>query len=109
MLKYSSDSRLQEEKVATKSERPRSLSLQQSEPDDESDTKDLGAETEEDKMKELEEDMGDVKLDDARKVNIDTENILQIEPDDASSVSKAPSHLTEKGYFDLKFYHNKLW
>lgn len=53
--------------------------------------------------------MGDVKLDDSKKVNIDTEHILQIEADDAASVSKPPSHLTEQGYFDLKFYHNKLW
>ncbi|KAK9891423.1 hypothetical protein WA026_014660 [Henosepilachna vigintioctopunctata] len=25
------------------------------------------------------------------------------------SGKKTPRHLTEQGYFDLKFYHNKLW
>lgn len=63
-------------------------------------------------MTDLEESMGEVKLDDdAKRVNIDTENILQFKPDDGddSSETKAASHLTEQGYFDLKFYHNKLW
>lgn len=25
------------------------------------------------------------------------------------SGKKTPRHLTDQGYFDLKFYHNKLW
>lgn len=28
---------------------------------------------------------------------------------DKDSGKKTPRHLTEQGYFDLKFYHNKLW
>lgn len=31
-------------------------------------------------------------------------------PDHVQSVGrKTPSHLTDQGFFDLKFYHNKLW
>lgn len=72
--------------------------------------KEVGA-TLKDDMTKLEEHIEELALDDAKQVNIDTENVLQIEPDegDLSSTSKAPSHLTEQGYFDLKFYHNKLW
>lgn len=74
--------------------------------------KDEGVTSKEDDVDELEEHMGEFNLtNDAKQVNIDTENVLHIEPDegDPSSSSKAPSHLTEQGYFDLKFYHNKLW
>ncbi|KAK9752324.1 hypothetical protein QE152_g4284 [Popillia japonica] len=28
---------------------------------------------------------------------------------DGDGSRKTPSHLTEQGFFDLKFYHNKLW
>lgn len=28
---------------------------------------------------------------------------------DGDTPRKTPSHLTEQGFFDLKFYHNKLW
>lgn len=37
------------------------------------------------------------------------ETIIKHEEQPSETTRKTPSHLTEQGFFDLKFYHNKLW
>lgn len=116
-LKYSSElpqpSVVQHQQVNehAKLERPNSLSIQQNE--------------------ELENEIAAVNKDAERKDEIDgavddTENEADVPPivseisaklaevsvgkgEDKSPSKKTPSHLTEQGFFDLKFYHNKLW
>lgn len=35
--------------------------------------------------------------------------VRELEVEEEPHKKKTPSHLTEQGFFDLKFYHNKLW
>lgn len=51
-----------------------------------------------DEIKEIE-----VKIDD-----LDLKLVKKVVPDDTPVGRKTP-HLTDQGFFDLKFYHNKLW
>ncbi|CAH0546557.1 unnamed protein product [Brassicogethes aeneus] len=37
------------------------------------------------------------------------EQVRQVDLEAEPAQKKTPSHLTEQGFFDLKFYHNKLW
>lgn len=39
----------------------------------------------------------------------DGSNESKMLDDQPQSARKTPSHLTDQGFFDLKFYHNKLW
>ncbi|XP_018571525.1 alpha-tubulin N-acetyltransferase isoform X2 [Anoplophora glabripennis] len=93
--------------VSSKLERPQSLSIQKSEEEigdialNDKDCKNL-----EDNV-ELTDIQNNLK---AVKINEDAiaENLPSSEADNAAS-TKTPSHLTNQGYFDIKFYHNKLW
>lgn len=104
-----------EEEVAhpsPKLERPRSLSIQISV--DEHDKKEEMAagppengevheetvEEKKDETAEVEEKMGDLEINVAEKTP---------ESVDGGAVGRKTPHLTDQGFFDLKFYHNKLW
>lgn len=107
LLKYSSDIQVVvEEKPNTspKLERPRSLSIQQSDENNDDETNNVKCEEpEEDEIINIETNV--------EKINISTENDQPPPNDepDKTTGKKTPSHLTEQGFFDLKFYHNKLW
>ncbi|KAJ3661187.1 hypothetical protein Zmor_005596 [Zophobas morio] len=99
-----------EEKVSSspKLERPRSLSIQ------------LSEEQTEDKKNDVESEVlpkeTDIEEETIEKLTI-SENGADVEhkdeniptPENKSPGKRTPSHLTEQGFFDLKFYHNKLW
>lgn len=100
-------------------ERPRSLIIQPEEfikkedkQIEEKELEDLGNDPSpiEDALDSLQ--MGIEQLDlgivEKSRVKGTTENFL-CGDEDGPSPRKTPSHLTEQGYFDLKFYHNKLW
>ncbi|XP_056634865.1 alpha-tubulin N-acetyltransferase-like isoform X2 [Diorhabda sublineata] len=107
------------QQTSQKLERPRSLIIQPEESikkeDEQIEEKELedlgnGPSPIEDVLDSLE--MGIEKLElgsvEKSKVKGTTENFLYGD-EDGPSPRKTPSHLTEQGYFDLKFYHNKLW
>ncbi|KAG5885153.1 hypothetical protein JTB14_037602 [Gonioctena quinquepunctata] len=106
-MKYSSDVQNDAEKTPVKLERPRSLTIQLNEEPQLKDNVPSESET----IKDADEiDVGKIDLDDEK-----VEEIITAAPEDPPSselenpARKTPSHLTEQGYFDLKFYHNKLW
>lgn len=107
---------MQEEEVhpSPKLERPRSLSIQISVEDAEKqEEKNLNEAVSEvpEESDEKVDDVVDIKVGD--HVEIITSKLgtsVQItDPEENSAGRKTPSHLTEQGFFDLKFYHNKLW
>lgn len=95
-----------------KLERPRSLSIQ---PSIEEDEKNNANGSENDKG-EVPEEPDEKPTENIAKVDVEVKS-----DDRGTSVKitehlpeshvgrKTPSHLTEQGFFDLKFYHNKLW
>ncbi|RZC40788.1 mediator of RNA polymerase II transcription subunit 26 [Asbolus verrucosus] len=104
------DTQVMEEKVSSspKLERPRSLSIQLSE-----------EQTEDKKIDDVESEVPaketDIEEEVIEKLTV-SENGAVIEqkdeistPDKQTPGKRTPSHLTEQGFFDLKFYHNKLW
>lgn len=91
-----------------KLERPQSLSLQTSE----------DVEVEEDVKGEIQPQFVHTKsnfdiVEDIKKLavaqNQATPTSKTPDKGDGDAARKTPSHLTEQGFFDLKFYHNKLW
>lgn len=110
LLKYSSDIQVVvEEKMSTspKLERPRSLSIQQNEGNNEDEANDVKCEEElDEEIVRIEANMERIHFGHDEKGAKDVEHLS--EPDKAAG-KKTPSHLTEQGFFDLKFYHNKLW
>lgn len=93
--------------ISSKLERPQSLSIQKSK-------EEIGDIVSNDKdFKNLEDN---IELTDihnnlkAVKINegVTSDNLPSSEEDNVGS-TKPPSHLTNQGYFDIKFYHNKLW
>lgn len=107
---------MQEEEVqpSPKLERPRSLSIQisveEAEKQEEKNLNEAVSEVPEE-IDENVDDTFDVKVGD--HVEVVTSKLgtsVQITDQEENSVGrKTPSHLTEQGFFDLKFYHNKLW
>ncbi|KAJ8950650.1 hypothetical protein NQ318_010850 [Aromia moschata] len=103
---------IQGEKVRSspKLERPRSLSIQQSEEQPkETNSNDVNSKTPETATHEPKD--SPVKLEEGQieKGKAQTEQAPLSEADNLPAGKKTPSHLTEQGYLDLKFYHNKLW
>lgn len=93
--------------ISSKLERPRSLSIQKSEEDvgeiapNGNNCKNLDSNIQ---LTNIQDNLKAVAIDEGAI----SENLLPPEADD-SSITKTPSHLTNQGYFDMKFYHNKLW
>lgn len=59
-------------------------------------------------LDEIKTDLENIKLDEAvHKLAEAIEEVSKCEADIMER--KTPSHLTDQGFFDLKFYHNKLW
>lgn len=60
-----------------------------------------------DKKDEKKEEDVDIEI---KMGNLDVK-LVEKTPDgvDGASVGRKTPHLTEQGFFDLKFYHNKLW
>jgi hypothetical protein len=109
-LQYSSETQVTEEKISSspKLERPRSLSIQLSEEQTE-DKKNDDVESEV-PPKETEIDEEAIEKLEISQNGADVENKEEkTETPDKTPGKKTPSHLTEQGFFDLKFYHNKLW
>lgn len=115
--KYSSEStesKLPEEvKQSPKLARPRSLSIQLSfeEPDgkQEQNSNDVISEVHAE-TKKTEEIDNDYKTDNVEvEINNTAVTIHEHLPDNAQNIGRKTPHLTEQGFFDLKFYHNKLW
>lgn len=75
-----------------------------------------GTETDSKVQEELDEN-AEEKKDEIKEVEIKMENldvkVVERAPDDTdsegTSVGRKTPHLTDQGFFDLKFYHNKLW
>lgn len=75
-----------------------------------------GMETDGKVQEELDEN-AEEKKDEINEVEIKMENldvkVVERAPDatdsDGTSVGRKTPHLTDQGFFDLKFYHNKLW
>ena len=99
-----------------KLERPRSLSLQQSEEvTDEGNVEQPTNQVEQvdqeqnQDVAEIENVLGKVTLEEVDGVKPPENEDNLTTPTATDGVKKTPSHLTEQGFFDLKFYHNKLW
>lgn len=124
MWKYSSDTRKNAEqqerqvKESAKLERPNSLSIQQSE--DLEDEHNVAATNNGVAVDVVKSEVKAAELGKAEEINRnEVDNTMNDEVDVTSAKlsdlnvdqnsKKTPSHLTEQGFFDLKFYHNKLW
>ncbi|CAG9558693.1 unnamed protein product [Danaus chrysippus] len=64
--------------------------------------------------KEVEADLADNQKSPERPCTLQVEPVLEASPSAAlspagSTTSRRDSQLTDRGYFDVKFYHNKLW
>lgn len=116
---YSSEPEKSQEEQAhpsPKLERPRSLSIQISVDETGKKEDEDGAKTDSKVQEELDENT-DEKKDEIKEVEIKMENldvkVVRKAPDatdtDGTSVGRKTPHLTDQGFFDLKFYHNKLW
>lgn len=111
-MKYSSDSQSEEKpNNNAKLERPRSLSIHPNEEPIEETTNDINTKEKavlEEQIEEVQNEIDSIKLNgQPKEISADVTSETAVE--DEKLGRKTPSHLTEQGYFDLKFYHNKLW
>ncbi|EFA00356.2 alpha-tubulin N-acetyltransferase isoform X4 [Tribolium castaneum] len=102
------ETQVMDEKVnsSPKLERPRSLSIQPSdEPTEDNNQNENDVESE---VLEEVEIIENLTIENGADV-VDTKNEKIATPEAKTPGKRTPSHLTEQGFFDLKFYHNKLW
>lgn len=109
-MQYSSETQVMEEKIISspKLERPRSLSIQLSEEQTEEKQNDVESEVLE-KEVEIEEEIIENLINSENGADVVDNKEKIASPENKTPGKRTPSHLTEQGFFDLKFYHNKLW
>lgn len=95
-----------------KLERPNSLSIQQNEELENEiaatvNNKDVEGKDETGAVDDTENEVVDEPI--VSEISAKLASVSASKGEEKSPSKKTPSHLTEQGFFDLKFYHNKLW